>query len=132
MGKNIPWHGKVSQVENQCPHCGANNEYSDKYKTVMEISAQHFKLCIKCQGEFVDTYLIDFPEYAGGDDAQAMWESERRFDDEKEDQAQLFEDLESEGFLMYDDYEGREDSDYYDIKPKSIHFITGEDDEERK
>jgi len=118
-----PWHGKLSLIENQCPHCGANDEYSDKYKTVMELSAQHYKLCIKCQGEFVDTYLIDFGE---DDDARDMWESEGRFDNEKEDQAQLFEDLESEGWLTYDDYEEREDKDYYDIPLQSVHFIKGD------
>jgi len=124
--KNIPLYGKVSHIENKCPHCGADNEYSDQHKYVMELSAQHYKLCIKCQGEFVDTYLIDF---ADNDEAQDMWESERRFNNPKEDHCQLFDDLESEGFLMYDDYEGREDSDYYDMTPKSINFIKGGDDE---
>lgn len=117
MGKNIPWHGKVSQVENKCPHCGANNEYSDKYKTVMEISAQHFKLCIKCQGEFVDTYLVDFADDYFSED---NWKANEEWNDKDIDQVELFERLEKEGFLMYDDYEGREDSDYYVIDRKSV------------
>jgi len=124
VGKTIPWHGKITFVENRCPHCGADNEYSDKSINLTELSAQHFKLCIKCQGEFVDTYLLDFGEDYEFED---NWEKQRPF--EEEDHAFLFFSLESEGYLVYDDYEGREDSDYYDIKPKSIHFITGDDNE---
>lgn len=134
MGKNIPWHGKVTYVENRCPHCGVDdeysdvdkNEYSDVAKNVMELSTQYFKRCIKCQGEFVDTYLVDFADDYFSED---NWKANEEWNDKDIDQVELFERLEKEGFLTYDDYEGREDSDYYVIKPQSIHFITGEDDE---
>jgi hypothetical protein len=120
MGKISPWHGKVSQVENRCPHCGADNEYSDKSKNVMDLSAQHYKICIKCQGEFVDTYFIDFGD---DDESRDNWEKQRDFELKDTDHAELFDSLNNSGWIEYDDYEGREDSDYYDIPLQSIHFI---------
>lgn len=134
MVKNIPWHGKITFVENKCPHCGANdghtnkdnNEYSDIAMNVMELSAQHFKLCIKCQGEFVDTYLIDFADDYFSED---NWKGNQEWDNKDIDQVELFHRLEKEGFLTYDDYDGRKDSDYYKISPQSINFIKGALDE---
>jgi hypothetical protein len=120
MVKTIPWHGKVSQVENKCPHCGVSNMYSDKSKNVMELSAQHYKVCVTCQGEFVDTYFIDFGD---DDESRDNWEKQRYFELKDTDHAELFDSLNNSGWIEYDDYEGREDSDYYDIPPQSIHFI---------
>jgi len=115
--------GKKSIEENTCPHCGAVNEYSDVAKNVMELSAQHYKKCIKCKGHFVDTYLIDFPDYRD----QESWEEERRYDDSNVDQVELFNELMENGHLLYDEDNPNDDSDYYDIQLQSIHFITDED-----
>lgn len=124
MGKIIPWHGKVSQVENRCPHCETDNKFTDKSKTVMELSAQHYKVCLNCQGEFVDTYFIDF-----GDDEESRynWEKLRVFELVTENHSAIFDSLNNDGWLDYDDYEGREDSDYYEVPTQSINFIKGKD-----
>lgn len=123
VGKTIPWHGKLNFHENKCPHCGALDEYSDKYKTVMELSAQSYKVCIKCGGEFVDTYLIDFGESWN---ARENWDSSELWDDGKSCQDDIFDGLKKEGWLWFDEDEDREDSDYYNIPPQSIDFIKGE------
>lgn len=111
MGKVIPWHGKLNHDENKCPHCGANDSYSDKKITVMELSAQHYKLCTKCQGEFVDTYLVVF-----NDDFDAeMWETG--------DHVSIFHQLMRDNNLSYDEDNPDEDSDYYDVPLQSVHFL---------
>ena len=124
-----PWHGKLNHIENQCPHCGAKNEYSDITMTVMELSAQHYKLCTKCNGEFVDTYLIHFIDSDEGHpmDDESWWSSQCRW--ENEDHIALFDELRNKGALIYEEDNPDEDSDYYDIPPQSIHFIKGEDNE---
>ena len=114
-----PWHGKLNHVENKCPHCGAEDEYSDVRMEVLELSARHYKLCIKCQGEFVDTYLIDFMD--SDDDDQAYWEERKLW--ETEDHASLFQNLLKKNALMYDEDNPNDDSDYYNIPLQSVHFI---------
>lgn len=114
-----PWHGKLNHVENKCPHCGAEDEYSDVKITVMQLSAQHYKLCTKCQGEYVDTYLIHFID--SDDDDQAYWEERRLW--EEEDNAKLFEDLNKKEALIYDEDNPNEDSVYYNVPLQSVHFI---------
>lgn len=121
--KQKAWRGKLNHHENKCPHCGAYDEYSDVAKTVMELSAQHYKVCIKCQGKFVDTYLIvhDREEY---DD---RWILECRW--ENEDQVELFDEIHDCGILEYDSDNPNDDDEYYELQPNSIHFIKGDDDE---
>lgn len=117
------WRGKLNHEENICPHCGTEDQYSDVTITVMELSAQHYKLCTQCQGHFVDTYLITFDD----DESEDNWQKQRPFDDKDQDHAELFQGLMKDGYLSYDDDNPDEDGDYYDLIPDSIHFIKGED-----
>lgn len=123
MGKSIPWHGKMSKEENVCPHCGSN-DYSDVSVNVMELSAQFYKVCTKCQGKFVDTYLVDF-----GDDyeSESNWSKQEGWE-ETDQQEEIFKGLSESGWLSYDEENPNKDSDYYDIPTQSINFIKGEDD----
>jgi len=121
MGTSIPWHGKMSVKENHCPHCGSD-QYSDVSMNVMELSTQHYKLCTKCQGQFIDTYLIVWDE-----DGEQDWSVMSRW--EKEDMVALFGELMSQGILEYDEHNPNEDSDYYNIPTQSINFIKGDCDE---
>jgi hypothetical protein len=123
MGKTIPWHGKKSKDEDKCPHCGAYNMWTSVSKTVMELSAQHYKVCTNCQGKYVETYLVCYE-----DNEIDAWSVEGRYDNPKIDQAELFDELIEDGVIHYDDDNPNPDSDYYDIPPQSIHFIKGEDD----
>ena len=117
------FNGKLNHIEDKCPHCGAVDEYSDVAKNIMELSAQHYKKCIKCQGDFVDTYLIDF---ADEDDLEA-WELSKDWENDQLDQALIFDEMLFGDNLIYDEDNPDQDSDYYDIQPRSIHFIKDED-----
>lgn len=120
MGKVIPWHGKMSQVENKCPHCGSVNDAHNVRKVVDELAAQHFKKCNSCNGEFVDTYLITWDT----DNGEHMWHKRGLW--KKGDHASIFNQLMGRGNLCYDEDNPNEDSDYYEIPQKSIHFIKGD------
>jgi len=119
----IPWHGKLNHEENVCPHCLACDQFSEVSKEVYELSARSYKLCINCKGKFVDTYLINFGEDYESED---NWMKQRDFEKRGECHADMFNHLESQGWLEYDEHNPDEDKDYYDIKPQSIHFIKGE------
>lgn len=103
--------GKLSLIENTCPWCEAHNEYSDESMEVMELSAQHYKICTQCQFRFVDTYLIDFVDDYFSED---NWCEGREYQEEEVDQAELFQRLTSEGFLAYDYGNPNPVDDYYD------------------
>ena len=120
MGKVIPWHGKLNHDEDKCPHCSSTSDYHNVRKVVMELSAQHYKKCNSCNGEFVDTYLItwDTDEDERSWSRRAMWE--------KGDHASIFNQLMINGNLSYDEDNPDEDSDYYEVPQKSIHFIKGD------
>jgi len=123
------WRGKLNHYENKCPHCEAQDSYSDVDITIMELSAQHYKLCTNCGGHFVDTYLIHFIDSDEGQplDDESSWTHECRW--ENEDHIELFQELYNKGALIYDDDNPDSDEDYYDLIPNSVHFIKGEDNE---
>jgi len=118
MTNTIPWHGKMSKQEDKCPHCGAYNMWTSVSKNVMELSAQHYKICTKCKGEYVDTYCVCYED--------GEWREEDCYNDPKIVQEELFDKLVDGGIIFYDDGNPNPDSDYYDIKPQSIHFIKEE------
>ena len=86
----------------------------------MELSSQHYKKCNECGGEFVDTYLISFPSYA----EEKHWSNRRMW--EYGDHNSIFNQILAKGYLIYDEDNPDEDSDYYEIPQKSIHFIKGD------
>lgn len=117
MGKVIPWHGKLNHDENKCPHCSSKSDYHNVRKVVMELSAQHYKKCNSCNGEFVDTYLITFDT----DNGEHMWTCRKLW--ETGDHASIFNQLLLNGNLSYDEDNPNEDSDYYDVPLQSVHFL---------
>jgi len=103
--------GKLNKHENTCPWCNTYGEWSDESIEVMELSAQRYKLCIKCGGRFVDTYLIHFI-YSDHEDSRENWEESERWEDE--DHPSLFHELNNGGALIFDEDNPDKDEDYYD------------------
>lgn len=109
--------GKLSIIENKCPHCGTSAKHKIEDKQVMELSAQYYKVCNKCHGRFVDTYLIDW----GNEEDEGVWRDESLW--LTKNQARRFNQLKKSGNLTYDKDNPNEASDYYEYPLQSIDFI---------